>query len=187
MKKKIIILIVLCTTALLILSFFLIKKFSNNSNNNSSTTSIATDTNGTVLDAETILRLIKVKDVSNNKDSYYSSIIGRVVNYTDETDPNNLLGRPNQYTSKILFEDIRLTQEDYTNDEDFVPTGGTIEVFNNVEDMQKRKDYINSVTSSNSLFTEYSFSKKNVLIRLDKQLTQEQAKYYENLFMEAIK
>ena len=36
--------------------------------------------------------------------------IGKIVVYTEETDSNNLLGRPNQYTSKVNFADNRISQ-----------------------------------------------------------------------------
>lgn len=44
-------------------------------------------------------------------------LIGTVVVYTAETDTNKLLGRPNQYTSKVNFADTSLDQPD-PNDPD---------------------------------------------------------------------
>ena len=38
--------------------------------------------------------------------------IGEVIDYTAETDPNELLGRPNQYTSKTNFADASLNQDE---------------------------------------------------------------------------
>ena len=62
--------------------------------------------------------------------------IGRVVVYSEETDINELLGRPNQYTSKVTFEDLRVPQtnknldpEYFSQEEINEPQGGTIEVF----------------------------------------------------------
>ena len=49
--------------------------------------------------------------------------IGNVVVYTEETDPNKFLGRPNQYISKLNFSDTTLSPNaDNLN-------GGGIEVF----------------------------------------------------------
>ena len=124
--------------------------------------------------AEEIVNLMKEKNTN----------IGKIVVYTEETDLNNLLGRPNQYTSKIQFADNRLDQS-YVEEND--AKGGTIEVFGTKEDMEKRKDYIETISSSASLFTQYIYSKGYAILRLDVELTPEQAKEYENLFYEVIK
>lgn len=60
--------------------------------------------------------------------------IDNVIVYNEQTDENKLLGRPNQYVSKINFADTRLDQFD-----DASPNGGTIEVFNNSSDLKRRK------------------------------------------------
>ena len=120
--------------------------------------------------------------------------IGRVVVYSEETDINELLGRPNQYTSKVTFEDLRVPQtnknldpEYFSQEEINEPQGGTIEVFESEEDMKKRKEYVGAVTSSMSVFVEYSYSDGVYLLRLDKSLTPAQAKEYEDLFYNIIR
>lgn len=120
--------------------------------------------------------------------------IGRVVVYSEETDINELLGRPNQYTSKVTFEDLRVPQtnknldpEYFSQEEINEPQGGTIEVFESEEDMKKRKEYVEAVTSSMSVFVEYSYSDGVYLLRLDKSLTPAQAKEYEDLFYNIIR
>lgn len=133
--------------------------------------------------------------------------IGEIVVYTEETDTNELLGRPNQYTSKTVFADTRITQpekitlEDLKNDttstdaekQKFLtsnnePCGGTIEVFSNEEDMQKRKEYLNSMMSSGNAFLSssyaYIYSSNYVLLRVHKSLTPTQAQEYETAFNE---
>lgn len=122
------------------------------------------------------------------------SNVGRIVVYTEETDINELLGRPNQYISKATFEDKRVEQTNQYLDEDYFseeeinePQGGTIEVFKNEQDMKKRKDYLEAVTSSMSVFAEYSYGENIYLLRLDKSLTPTQAKEYEEIFCEIIK
>ena len=97
---------------------------------------------------------------------------------------NNLLGRPNQYTSKVNFADNRISQE-YVEEND--AKGGTIEVFENKTDMEKRKEYIEQISNSSSMFTQYIYSKGNVLLRLEKELTPEQAKEYEEAFYKIVK
>ena len=121
-----------------------------------------------------------------------NSNIGKVVIYNEETDLNKLLGRPNQYTSKITFEDKRIEQKNTDNEflspeEQNEPTGGTIEVFNNSEDMMKRKEYINQISSSASIFNQYIYSKNKVLLRLENELAPTQAKEYEDLFNTIVK
>lgn len=85
--------------------------------------------------------------------------------YTSETDPNKLLGRPNQYTSKVNFEK------------------GSIEVFNNETDVKNRKKYIDEIGKVTPLAAEYSYINGNALLRVKKDLTPEQAKKYEDAFM----
>lgn len=113
-----------------------------------------------------------------------NSNIGKIVVYTSENDMNNLLGRPNQYTSKVNFADNRISQE-YVEEND--AKGGTIEVFENKTDMEKRKEYIEQISNSSSMFTQYIYSKGNVLLRLEKELTPEQAKEYEEAFYKIVK
>lgn len=113
-----------------------------------------------------------------------NSNIGKIVVYTSETDMNNLLGRPNQYTSKVNFADNRISQE-YVEEND--AKGGTIEVFGNKTDMEKRKEYIEQISNSSSMFAQYIYSKGNVLLRLEKELTPEQAKEYEEAFYKIVK
>lgn len=115
--------------------------------------------------------------------------VGKIVVYTEETDLNNLLGRPNQYISKIIFEDIRLEQintnnEFLTEEERNEPTGGTIEVFNDKIDMEKRKSYVEALSSSVSMFNQYIYANDYAILRLEHDLTPSQAQEYELAFNE---
>ncbi|WP_298530254.1 hypothetical protein [uncultured Ruminococcus sp.] len=60
--------------------------------------------------------------------------------YDKNNDPNNLLGRPNQYNQKIKFEVKTIEQS-----EDDEPKGGSIEVFDSEKDAISRKEYIESI------------------------------------------
>lgn len=133
--------------------------------------------------AEDIISKMKEKNIN----------IGKIVVYNSETDLNKLLGRPGQYTSKITFEDKRLEQINLNLDKELSteaernePIGGTIEVFNNERDMQTRKEYIERF-STTSTFSQYVYSKENVLLRIDEKLTPTQAKEYETIFNEIVK
>lgn len=85
---------------------------------------------------------------------------------TAENDKNQLLGRPNQYTSKINF------------------TNGSIEVFANKEDAKNRKEYIDNIGKKMPLVAEYSYiNDTGTLLRIDKKVTPDDAKKYEDAFM----
>ena len=99
--------------------------------------------------------------------------IGNIITYTAETDPNKLLGRPNQYTSKVNFADTRVEQF-----EESEPIGGTVEVFTNKEDASKRKEYIETMAKEMSMLTQYIYLNGTVLLRIDQDLTPDQATKY---------
>lgn len=101
--------------------------------------------------------------------------IGDYIEYTEETDTNQLLGRPNQYTSKINGIDTRVEQTD-END----PKGFSIEVFANNEDALARQEYINSIGEKMSMLVEYNYVNEYILLRVDKSLLPSEAKEYEN-------
>lgn len=85
---------------------------------------------------------------------------------TAENDKNELLGRPNQYTSKINFDN------------------GSIEVFENKKDAEARKEYIDSIGKKMPLVAEYSYiNEVGTLLRIDKKVTPDDAKKYEEAFM----
>lgn len=101
--------------------------------------------------------------------------VDNVVVYSEETDTNKLLGRPNQYVGKINFGDTRVK-----------PKGGekspnSIEVFAKDEDLQSRKQYTENISKSASIFAQYIYSHKNVLLRLTHDLLPKDAAQYENV------
>lgn len=102
--------------------------------------------------------------------------IDKVEIYDANNDPNELLGRPGQYTAKFNFADTRLEQFD-----DDV-TGGSIESFENEKDMQNRVDYVKSITESTPMFAEYQYTNGLMFLRLDKGLTPDQAAEYDEVF-----
>src|SRR5918996_5287478 len=73
--------------------------------------------------------------------------VGKVVCYTDESDPNELLGRPGGYIEKCDWADKRHGQPhanaDYTNPEsDFDLIGGSIETFEKPGGAAERPEYL---------------------------------------------
>lgn len=131
---------------------------------------------------------LTAEEIANKLKEKISSV-GKIVVYTEETDLNKLLGRPNQYTSKATFEDTRLEQVNADNEflseeERNEPTGGTIEVFSNKDDMESRKEYTESLSASMPMLNQYIYAEGNALLRLDNDLTPTQAQEYEQAFKE---
>ena len=104
--------------------------------------------------------------------------INNYIVFDETTDLNKLLGRPNQYISKVNFADSRLEQEEGTD-----PNGGSIETFKNSGDLNIRKDHLDNVAKNMPVFTQYIFVNGNYLLRLSSDLTPEQAEEYKKAFM----
>ena len=111
--------------------------------------------------------------------------IGESVAYTAKNDPNELLGRPNQYTSKVNFTDTRL-KPDPTANKIEVENGGSIEVFEDESDAIARAKYLRTLTKSFSPLAEYSYRKGTVLLRLSYHLTPDQAAEYEDTLKDVL-
>jgi hypothetical protein len=105
--------------------------------------------------------------------------IGDSVTYTAENDPNELLGRPNQYTSKVNFKDSRLKPDTIARGFD-VQNGGSIEFFENEDDAIARAEYLEGIGKAFSPMAEYAYREGTVLLRLSHRLTPDQAAEYED-------
>jgi len=91
-------------------------------------------------------------------------------NYTADTDPNKLLGRPGQYLVKMGW---KLEGGD-----------ATIEVFRAPEDAQKRADYVRQIGANAPMFLQYVYvnAKRSAVLRLPKELTPAKAKDWQTMF-----
>ncbi|WP_127354005.1 hypothetical protein [Actinacidiphila soli] len=99
---------------------------------------------------------------------------------TAANDSNHLLGRPNQYTSKITFADSRITKADTSGfSKGDVELGGAIEVFSDPADATARAKYIQAVTKSMPALTEYDYVHGSTVVRVSRFLTPKQAGEYE--------
>lgn len=101
---------------------------------------------------------------------------GSTIIYTAETDPNELLGRPDNYIGKFDFSDTRCEQY---SEEDLV--GGTVEYFEDAGDCTDRYDYLQQMNDpSLGAFgtNEYMYKYNTVLLRVSYELTEEQAEAY---------
>ncbi|MEU1800885.1 hypothetical protein [Streptomyces sp. NPDC019937] len=98
---------------------------------------------------------------------------------TAASDPNHLLGRPGQYTSKVTFADSRVSKADAAGFKaGDVELGGAIEAFANSADAAARAEYIRSVTKSSSALAEYDYVHGAVVVRVSRFLTPTQAGQY---------
>ncbi|MFJ9771254.1 hypothetical protein ACIRVF_08415 [Kitasatospora sp. NPDC101157] len=99
------------------------------------------------------------------------------VQVTADNDPNHLLGRPGQYTSKVTFSDSRIKAADVEGEkEDSVNRGGAIEVFATEADAKARSEYIQGIVKGMPALMEYDYVHGPVLVRVSKLLTPDQAK-----------
>ncbi|TVZ84912.1 hypothetical protein FB157_120179 [Streptomyces sp. BK340] len=98
---------------------------------------------------------------------------------TAAIDPNHLLGRPHQYTSKVTFDDSRVPADQIRGmDKGDVGRGGAIEVFGSPADANARARYIQAVLKSMPPLAEYDYVHGRVLVRVSHYLTPKQAAAY---------
>lgn len=111
--------------------------------------------------------------------------IGRVDTYNSDTDPFKLAGRPDRYTAKVVFADTRFNKDacDKVKVLAWDQCGGTVEVFNNAEELRKWKQAIVLAREQTpNAPPEYRYQKNLSLLRLGYVLTPEQAKAYETAY-----
>lgn len=112
--------------------------------------------------------------------------------YDETTDPNDLLGRPGQYTSKAGFHDSRVPAADleFESHPFAVRRGGDIEVFPSPESAKRRADYIDSIVNHSASVAlggpEYIYLERNVLLRVSRSLTPAQASEYKRALRELV-
>lgn len=115
------------------------------------------------------------------------STVGAMINFNAKDDPNNQLGRPNQYTEKTSWADTRIDPHDFSEEnsdeinnlDPVLYKGGTIEKFKNIADLNRRYNYIKKITLVQPVYNQYMYKKGLFLLRLDKEFTPTQAKEYE--------
>jgi hypothetical protein len=106
--------------------------------------------------------------------------VGDIASYDENTDPNQLLGRPHQYTQKANFTDTELDAPSLDN-------GGTVEVFANADDAKARKDYIDAISKDMPMVGYYTYQSGNYILRIAFDVPPTRAKDYEAAFLEAVR
>jgi hypothetical protein len=98
--------------------------------------------------------------------------------YTAEIDPNHLLGRPGQYSSKVAFTDSRIQPAPF-DAPDSIDRGGSVEVFDDAQGATTRMKYIQAIASGFPMAVEYDYTSGPVLVRVGKIFTPAQAGEYQ--------
>lgn len=103
--------------------------------------------------------------------------IDTYVVYTEDSDTNGLMGLDGQYISKVNFADNSLEQ-----DESGDLLGGSIEVFDNKDDLNDRVVWLKAAFRKMPIFTEELVVNGNYLLRLSGKLDSELTNKYTEFF-----
>lgn len=98
--------------------------------------------------------------------------IARFETYDENTDPNDLIGRPHAYIDKTNFFDKRIGSDEYAD-------CGMIEIFSNHEDAYARYLYIENIIMSGLTKTQYQLLYDNILLRFDNDFKPSQVDEYD--------
>jgi hypothetical protein len=83
--------------------------------------------------------------------------LGQLEFFNAKSDPQQLLGKPNQYTEKAIWK----TTEKMVH---------TVEAFANEADLQARKTAVEAAAQSGTQPAEYVYAHKNILLRLHHEM-----------------
>src|SRR5262245_44473192 len=93
--------------------------------------------------------------------------------YDASNDPNQLLGKPGGYTSKIAFVGDRThASAASVTARDPVAQGGSIEVFADAAAASSRVEQLRAVSSSSQLLQEFDYQQGGVVVRVSKYLSE---------------
>ena len=104
------------------------------------------------------------------------SSVTEVIPLTNDTDTNNLLGKPNGYSAAVVLVDVGGTDCAAPD----VDCGATVEEWPDAESVQRRADYIQSIAEDVTfLGSEYHYPVGNLLVRVSGDLNPSQVALYE--------
>jgi hypothetical protein len=103
--------------------------------------------------------------------------VNRLIVWNASTDPNHLLGRPGEYTSKVAWVDPDVPASDADpSDVGGIENGGGVEVFPTAAEARARAVYLFTTGQADpALGVEYDYLAGGVLLRLSQYLTPSQA------------
>lgn len=150
----------------------------------------------TLKDAEQVVNdsIAQMKQVTNPSEAFVierlQSIegIGDISAVTEDNDPNGQLGKSGGYTATVYFTSPLVDQSDVIGStviEKGTEGGGAIEVYANVDDANKRKDYL-SAFDGGILSSGSHEVVGTVLVRTSDKLTASQQKELEAAIIEAL-
>ena len=113
-----------------------------------------------------------------------NSNVTEILAWTEDTDTNGKLGRPNEYTSKADFSDSRVESLATTQAEklEYGLDGGTIEVFDTEADCDARYSYLKEfLDPSMGAFglNQYMYKYKKAIFRVSYDIKPSEAKVYQ--------
>lgn len=109
--------------------------------------------------------------------------------YDERNDPDELLGKPNGYESKVAYTDNRVPKVKAQKlEEGDVRLGGRIEVFGRAEQAGRRADYLSALQSKSPepIGSEYLYVSGPAVLRVSGLLTPAQAREYAAALGEAL-
>lgn len=104
--------------------------------------------------------------------------IGEQVVYTEETDPNERLGRPGSYVGKAAWLDVR-AQDGCLVDEIGWDCGGDVEVFDDQAALDDRFVYLSGFANESVVGGYYMWKVENAIVRVGFALTPTEASDYD--------
>ncbi|NHM16089.1 hypothetical protein GMI69_05355 [Eggerthellaceae bacterium zg-887] len=147
-------------------------------------------------DAEQVVNdsIAQMKQVTNPSEAFVIERlqgiegVGDISAVTEDNDPNGQLGKAGGYTATVYFTSPLVDQSDVLGDtviEKGTDGGGAIEVYANVDDANKRKDYLS--TFDGGIFASGSHEVVGtVLVRTSNKLMASQQKELEAAIIEAL-
>ena len=160
MKNKKLTLVVVC----LLFTFFI---------GCSNTTKTQNSTTPNTSNAVTVKSKLTAQSVLNKLKETESSFITKELILTVANDKDNLIGRPNQYTEKITWNDNRAQHS---------KTVSSIEVFKTTKNATTRKIYLEKAMKSSPSLIQYIEQKNNMLLRIEGNLKPVEAAGYTKAF-----
>lgn len=103
-----------------------------------------------------------------------------LIDLNEDNDTNNLIGRPNGYVAATVLRDSRT--ETCARESPGVDCGATVEEWPNAAAAQRRADYIQAVTQSSGLGSQWTYVSDNILLRVTGDLKPSEAEGYEVAF-----
>ena len=150
------------------------------------TDSVKTVSEPTQTKTQTVAVPLDATGTANQIKAGVSTVI-KVVTLTEANDANNLIGRPNGYTSAAVLYDNAVAVGNGDKCDDFggpgVDCGATVEVWSSNADANARAKYIQTLQKGSAMLgSEWDYIGGGVLVRVSGKLKPSEAKNYNKVF-----